>query len=502
MLFNSIEFLLFFPTVVLAYYFIPGKLRMYWLLVVSYVFYMGWNPEYALLLLFSTGITWVSGLLIGHSRSKVKQAEANGTKCRDLSKVWVAASLVINLGILFFFKYFDFTVANLNSLLELLGREPLQPSFSVLLPVGISFYIFQALSYTIDVLRGDVRVEKNFFKYAVFVSFFPQLVAGPIERSSHLLEQFDTPHAFRWDNVRNGLLMMLWGFLQKLVIADRAAIVVNEVFNACQYYSGFTVALATMLFAVQIYGDFAGYSCIAIGAGKVMGFDLMRNFNQPYFATSVSDFWRRWHISLSTWFRDYLYIPLGGNRKGTARKYMNQMIVMLVSGLWHGAAWTYVIWGGLNGAMEVIGGATKSLRSRLRQRLGVQENSLSARIGKTLVTFLLIDLAWIFFRANTVQDAFHIVGSLFYGWDANVFIDGSLLRLGLDQTEWIALMIGLAILLIVGILNEHGVNIPEALNRQQLWFRWLIYLALLFTVLLLGIYGPGFEASAFIYFQF
>lgn len=502
MLFNSIEFLLFFPTVVLAYFLIPGKARMYWLLVVSYVFYMGWNPEYALLLLFSTAVTWVSGLLIGRSRARVEKARQDGVHCRDLSRLWVVVCLVINLGILFFFKYFDFTVTNLNSLLALIGRDPIRPGFSVLLPVGISFYIFQALSYTIDVVRGDVRVEKNFFKYAVFVSFFPQLVAGPIERSSHLLEQFDTPHTFSMKNLRDGLLMMLWGFFQKLVIADRAAIFVNEVFNSCEYYSGFTVVLAAMLFAVQIYGDFAGYSCIAIGAGQVMGFELMRNFTQPYFAVSVSDFWRRWHISLSTWFRDYLYIPLGGNRKGTVRKYLNQMIVMLVSGLWHGAAWTYVIWGGLNGLMEVIGGATKSFRSNLRQQLGVNESSLSTRVGKALVTFLLIDLTWIFFRANSVEDAFYIVGSLFRGWDANVLIDGSLLRLGLDQTEWIALGIGLAVLLMVGIMNERGMNILDSLSRQQLWFRWLVYLVLLFAVLLLGIYGPGFEASAFIYFQF
>lgn len=502
MLFNSIEFLLFFPTVVLLYFIIPGKVRMYWLLVVSYVFYMGWNAEYALLLLFSTLVTWISGLLIGHSRAKVKKAQESGVPCKDLSKLWVVLCLVINLGILFFFKYFDFTVANLNSLLALIGREPLRPSFSVLLPVGISFYIFQALSYTIDVLRGDVRVEKNFFKYAVFVSFFPQLVAGPIERSSHLLEQFDTPHTFSMKNLRDGLLMMLWGFFQKLVVADRAAILVNEVFNACEYYSGFTVILACMLFAVQIYGDFAGYSCIAIGAGQVLGFDLMRNFTQPYFATSVADFWRRWHISLSTWFRDYLYIPLGGNRKGTVRKYLNQMIVMLVSGLWHGAAWTYVIWGGLNGLMEVIGGATKSFRSRLRQKLGVDESSFSTRLGKTIVTFLLIDLTWIFFRANSLQDAFHILGSIFTGLDPNVFIDGSLMRLGLDQAEWFALGWGLIGLLIVGVMNERGMDIRESLSRQQTWFRWMVYLVLFFSVLLFGVYGPGFEASAFIYFQF
>lgn len=502
MLFNSIEFLLFFPAVLLIYWLIPGKARMYWLLVTSYVFYMGWNPQYALLLLFSTAVTWVSGLLIGWSRTRAERAEQEGKKKRSLTKLWVVLSLVLNLGILFFFKYFDFAVENINSLLTALGREAVKPAFDVLLPVGISFYIFQALSYTMDVYRGDVRVEKNFFKYAVFVSFFPQLVAGPIERSSHLLTQFDTPKSFSYDRVRDGLLMMIWGFFQKLVIADRAAIAVNEVFNACEYYSGFTVALAAVLFAVQIYGDFAGYSCIAIGAGQVMGFDLMKNFNQPYFAVSITDFWRRWHISLSTWFRDYLYIPLGGNRKGTARKYVNQLIVMLVSGLWHGAAWTYVIWGGLNGMMQVLGGMTHKARKNLRAKLGVRENTLSTRLAQMLVTFVLIDLTWIFFRANTVSDAFHILGSLFRGWDAKVLVDGSLLLLGLNATEWCCLGIGIVVLIAVGVMKECGMSIRESLSRQQLWFRWLVYLTAVFSVLLLGVYGPGYDASAFIYFQF
>lgn len=502
MLFNSIEFLLFFPVVLLIYWLIPGKLRMYWLLVTSYVFYMGWNPQYALLLLFSTAATWLSGLLIGFSRSRAEKAEAEGRKKRSLTKLWVALCLVLNLGILFFFKYFDFVVENVNSLLKALGREAVKPTFDVLLPVGISFYIFQALSYTIDVYRGDVRVEKNFFKYATFVSFFPQLVAGPIERSSHLLTQFDEPKPFSYERVRDGLLMMLWGFFQKLVIADRAAIAVNEVFNACEYYSGFSVALAAILFALQIYGDFAGYSCIAVGAGQVMGFQLMENFRQPYFAVSVADFWRRWHISLSTWFRDYLYIPLGGNRKGEARKYANQMIVMLVSGLWHGAAWTYVIWGGMNGVMQVLGGMTAKARRSIREKLGVKENTLSTRLAKMLVTFVLIDLTWIFFRANTVSDAFYILGSLFRGWDLKALIDGSLLRMGLDMTEWIVLGLGVIVLIAVGVMRERGMHLRALLSRQQVWFRWLVYLTAVFSVLLLGVYGPGFEASAFIYFQF
>ena len=303
MLFNSIEFLLFFPTVTIAYYLMPGKLRMYWLLLTSYVFYMGWNPQYALLLLASTGITFVSGLLIGRAQQRAVARGEQGV--RSAGKLWVT----INLGILFFFKYFDFTLDNIIALLNGMGIHAVKPAFDVLLPVGISFYIFQALSYTLDVYRGDVRVEHNFFKYAVFVSFFPQLVAGPIERSSRLLEQFDTPHDFDFTNLRRGLMMMIWGFFQKIVIADRAAIFVNRVYNYPAYYGATESIVATLLFAVQIYGDFAGYSNIAIGSAQVMGFELMENFRRPYLAVSVADFWRRWHISLSTWFRDYLYIP-------------------------------------------------------------------------------------------------------------------------------------------------------------------------------------------------
>lgn len=411
-------------------------------------------------------------------------------------------SFAVNLAILFFYKYFDFTVDNLNVIRGWMGLAPVTPGFDVLLPVGISFYIFQALSYVVDVYRGDVRMETNFIKYAAFVSFFPQLVAGPIERSTNLLTQFDTPHKLEYDNVRDGLLRMVWGFFLKIVIADRAAILVNQVFNYCNYYEGPTVLIAAVLFAFQVYGDFAGYSNIAIGAAQVMGFKLMKNFERPYLAVSVSDFWRRWHISLSTWFRDYLYIPLGGNRKGTVRKYINQMIVMLVSGLWHGAAWNYVIWGGINGLYQVAGGITKPFRRRIQQKTGARTKTLSWRIGQVLTTFVLIDLSWIFFRANSLGDAMHLLSSLFRGWNTSIFFDGSLLKLGLDQTEWLVLLGALLILLAVSLMQEKGVSVLEAVKRQQLWFRWLIYLAAIFVVLLTGIYGPGFAASSFIYFQF
>jgi len=343
MLFNSYNFLIFFPIVTLVYFLIPHRIRYIWLLIASYYFYMCWNAKYALILLFSTFVTYISGILI----SKANNIEEK-RKSIKLKKTFVALSFILNLSILFLYKYFDFAVENINGILSCLNMQILKPSFDLILPVGISFYIFQALSYTVDVYRKDVKPEKNFLKYALFVSFFPQLVAGPIERSKNLISQIHEKHYFDGQRVKDGLLLMIWGGFQKIVIADRVAIVVDEVFNYFPMYGGMYVVVAVILFAIQIYCDFNGYSTIAIGAAKVMGFELMENFNAPYFSQSVSEFWRRWHISLSSWFKDYLYIPLGGNRKGRSRKYINLMIVFIVSGLWHGAEWTFVIWGLLN----------------------------------------------------------------------------------------------------------------------------------------------------------
>ena len=327
MLFNSYYFLIFFPIVTLIYFLIPQKIRYIWLLIASYYFYMCWNAKYALILLFSTAVTYASGLLIARANDKIED-EKKRTRWK---KIFVALSFIINLSILFLFKYFDFAVENINRVLSALNMQLLNPTFDVVLPVGISFYIFQALSYTVDVYRKDVEAEKNFLKYALFVSFFPQLVAGPIERSKNLLSQVHEKHYFDAQRVKEGLLLMIWGGFQKIVIADRVAIVVDTVFNKFPEYGGMYIVVAAILFAFQIYCDFAGYSTIAIGAAKVLGFNLMENFNCPYYSMSVAEFWRRWHISLSSWFKDYLYIPLGGNRKGKLRKYINLMIVFLVS---------------------------------------------------------------------------------------------------------------------------------------------------------------------------
>lgn len=333
MIFNSYAFLAFFPIVTLAYYLMPMRARRPWLLAASYYFYMCWNAQYALLIAASTLVTYLCALALGRIEAKAGR------------RAVLALGLAINLGILCFFKYFGFFTDTFARIAARLGVRMAIPAFDVLLPVGISFYTFQALGYMIDVYRGKLPPERSLMRYALFVSFFPQLVAGPIERSENLLRQVNEDHPLDEKAVRDGLLVMLLGFFEKLVIADRASMYVDAVYGNWQQASGLQILLATVAFAFQIYGDFGGYSHIAIGAAKVLGYDLMENFRQPYFAVSVRDFWRRWHISLSTWFREYVYIPLGGNRKGKGRQLLNIAIVWLLTGLWHGASWNFVLWG-------------------------------------------------------------------------------------------------------------------------------------------------------------
>lgn len=496
MLFNSFDFLIFFPIITLIYFIIPHKIRYIWLLVCSYYFYMCWNVVYALLLFGSTFITWLSGLAI----SSYQKKDDEESKLR--SQGIVAISFTLNLLILIIFKYTGFIVANLNLLFGKIGVTFLLPEVDILLPVGISFYIFQALSYTVDVYRGDVKVEKNILRYAVFVAFFPQLVAGPIERSSRLLGQFYEKFKFDYERMSRGLMMMLWGYFQKVVIADRIAVLVSRVFDYYLYYSGLQILIGCVFFAVQIYCDFAGYSCIAVGAAQVMGFELMENFTQPYLGTSVADFWRRWHISLTSWFRDYLYIPLGGNRKGKLAKWRNVMIVFLISGLWHGANWTYIIWGGLNGFFQIIGELLKPAREKVKKALRIDSTSASARLLSMLLTFFLVDFTWIFFRADNLTMAVGVIKQLFSSFNLSVLFDKSLYTMGLSQLDFTIGLISIFILLAVDILHERKVRIRSWILKQNLWFRWTIYFGAIFTILIFGFYGPNYDAAQFIYFQF
>ena len=498
MLFNSLKFLVFFPAVVILYYLLPKKARNFWLLAASYVFYMGWNAKYVLLLFTSTLITYLSGLALEAIKGSSRE-EARKTK----GKKWVVAvSFLLNLGILFYFKYMNFFLDTLTAAASLLGLTLNVPRFDILLPVGISFFTFQALSYTADVYRGEIYAEKNFLRYALFVSFFPQLVAGPIERSKNLLLQLDDPKPFDFDRAREGFLLMLWGYFLKIVLADRIAIFVDTVYGDIGAFPGWYLVVATLLFAVQIYCDFGGYSTIAVGASKILGIALMENFDAPYLSASVGQFWRRWHISLTSWFKDYLYIPLGGSRKGKARKYLNKMIVFLVSGLWHGADASFVIWGGLNGLYQVLGEALTPVRDRLCGVLGLHRETLGHRIAQTVLTFLLIDFSWIFFRAADFSQAVSVIRSIFTAANLFVLFDGSLYGCGLDRKNFLLMLLCIGLLLLADLCKRRGIVLRQVVTRQDWWCRYVLIAGAILALLVFGKWGPGFNQASFIYFQF
>lgn len=499
MLFNSYDFLVFFPIVVAVYVIIPKKIRYIWLLLASYYFYMGWNAKYAWLLAISTGVTWISSLVL----TKIEKGDYE--KKELYKKLTAGSCFVINLGILGFFKYFDFVVNNINSIISRFGFSIIDKKYDILLPVGISFYIFQALSYTVDVYRGEIEAERNPFRYALFVSFFPQLVAGPIERSKNLLNQLKNIENIKLIDVERifgGIILMLWGYFMKMMIADRASVIVNSVYNSYWSYGSIELIVASVLFAIQIYCDFAGYSLIAIGAAKVMGFELMENFNTPYFATSIKDFWRRWHISLSTWFRDYLYIPLGGNRCTKLRQYFNLMVTFLVSGLWHGADWHFVVWGGLHGAYQIAEDSFKPISDKFVISKN-KKHTFSYKFGQVVRTFVLADIAWIFFRADSFIDGLSIIKGIITKWNPWALFDKSLYGLGLDEKEVQILIVAILILIIVDISRYiTGKSLEKVLMDQCVWFRWIVFFGLFYMVIMFGRYGAEFEAASFIYFQF
>ena len=486
MLFNSLEFLIFFPIVVTLYFICPYRYRWVLLLAASYYFYAAWRLEYIFLLLATTLISYTTALLMARPGYQTKRAGL------------LVLGLGLNLGILFAFKYFNFFNDSLRAAFNQFNLFYNVPMFQMLLPVGISFYTFQALGYIIDVYRGKLEPERHLGRFALFVSFFPQLLAGPIERATNMLPQYYKNFDFDEARVTSGLLLMLWGMFQKVVIADRLGLYVNTVYNNPAEWVGWPVLLATVFFAFQIYCDFAGYSDIAIGAARVMGFELMDNFRRPYFAQSPSDFWRRWHISLSSWFRDYLYIPLGGNRVPVPRWYLNLMIVFLVSGLWHGAAWTFVIWGGLHGLYIVGEMASRGLRAKLAQRLGLDQRPGAKAVLGGVITFILVCLAWIFFRANSVADAFLILNNLapltnFASLNAPwaVVVD--------NPAQEMALSIALILLLeLVHLVQAQQGRFLPSFWQRPFWVRWAVYLGLALAIMNLGIT----EEVPFIYLQF
>jgi alginate O-acetyltransferase complex protein AlgI len=391
MLFNSIEFLIFFPLVTLLYYYLPHRFRWFHLLLASCVFYMFFIPVYILILFFTIVVDYFAGILIENAKGSNR-------------KFYLILSLVANIGVLAVFKYYNFFIGNFN----MLAHQDMLPLLTIILPIGLSFHTFQAMSYTIEVYKGNQKPERHFGIYALYVMFYPQLVAGPIERPQNLLGQFRAEHHFDADGFFDGLRLMLWGFFKKVVIADRIVSYVDAIYgHPSDYMNWLNCLLATFFFTIQIYCDFSAYSDIAIGAAKCMGFDLMTNFKRPYSASNIHEFWGKWHISLSTWFKDYLYIPLGGSRKSKLRKYLNQLFVFLVSGFWHGANWTFILWGAMHGGFNIIYQVKKDFVKGWDPF-----NTILGRGFAWVLTFLCVLFAWAFFRATTIQDAVLIVSNI------------------------------------------------------------------------------------------
>lgn len=437
----------------------------------------------------------------------MKNLEGGGQNTKRRNQIIVLVfGLCINLLILAVFKYGNFTIESIDFLLQALNLGRIDGRLNLLLPVGISFYTFQALGYVIDVYKGKIKAERNILRYALFVSFFPQLVAGPIERSKNLLNQMqniENINVWNGKRVTSGAIQMVWGYFMKMVVADRVAILVDTVYNNWHMYGSTELVLASMGFALQIYCDFASYSLIAIGTANVMGFSLMENFNTPYFAKSIRDFWSRWHISLSTWFKDYLYIPLGGNRKGKVRKAINLFTVFLVSGLWHGANWTFVIWGGLHGIYQILGDLLKPYREKIIEKLKIKTECFSWKFLQLVMTFSLVTFAWIFFRADSISDAFGIIERIFTRPTPWLLFNGGIYNLGLDRVEMNILLISVFILFLVSLIKYRKKQTIDAfLMEQNIWFEWLVIILLIVILFVYGKYGPTFDAQQFIYFQF
>lgn len=476
MLFNSIHFVIFFIAVTTLYFVLPHRYRWFLLLASSCYFYMVFIPVYILILGFTIVIDYFAGIWLENSTGKKR-------------RLFLIASLIANIGVLAFFKYYNFLNDNITSFLHVFGYGNPVPYLDIILPIGLSFHTFQAMSYTIEVYRGHQKAERNFGIYALYVMFYPQLVAGPIERPQNLLHQFYEKHHFDYQRIVEGLKLMLWGFFMKLVVADRLAMYVNAVYNNPGQHSGKTLALASVFFAFQVYCDFAGYSNIAIGAAKVMGFNLMTNFKRPFFAHSISELWKRWHISLSSWFRDYLYISLGGNRVRISRLYFNIFFVFLMSGLWHGANWTYLIWGALNGIFIIFAIITDRQRNYLTHFFKIDKLPWLNNGSQILTTFLLFCFSLIVFRSSSVADALLIIGKIFR-FEGSIYYD--------NPSSLIYSLFAIASLMIVEFKKEYYRGTFSFFNNKNTIVRHLSYATIILLILLIGVFDGG----QFIYFQF
>ncbi len=479
MLFNSLQFLVFFCIVTATYFALPHRRRWQLLLIASCYFYMVLVPSYILILFFLIIVDYTAGLLLERTEGNTR-------------RFVLLASLLANIGTLAIFKYFNFINTNVGALLGVFGVHDTITSLKLVLPIGLSFHTFQSMSYVIEVYRRRYPAEHHAGIYALYVLFYPQMVAGPIERPGNLLRQFHFEQTFEYQRVADGLKLMVWGLFKKVVIADRLALLVNHVYDHPYSYKGLPLILATYAFSFQIYCDFSGYSDIAIGAAKVMGITLMKNFDRPYYAKSIGEFWHRWHISLSTWFRDYLYISLGGNRVPRWRWYFNLFFVFLVSGLWHGANWTFVIWGALHGAYLIISIVTQPAREAVLRTFTLDRRPFLRKLIAVFITFHLVTFSWILFRAKSLAEAWYVITNLFH------FTPGtSLLQLGWTGLDTVVAICSILVLEAVHLLQRRT-PIIHRLAAYPAWSRWSVYAGAALVILLFG----KFISLDFIYFQF
>ncbi|NLG03037.1 MAG: MBOAT family protein [Clostridia bacterium] len=484
MQFCSLQFLIFLFLFLLIYFLVPKKIRKYWLLIANFLFYLSWDYKYVIILMLIIVVSYLTGFFISKAQKKKPILIAGITSC---------------LLILISFKYSRMLYEGFHEIMHI--NIDVMKDF--ILPIGISFYTFMAISYMIDVYRDRDVCEKNICIYMLYLSFFPYILCGPIERSKHMFTQFrnlDKEKVFNYERITSAGLLFVWGCFQKLVISERLSLLVDEVFQNYHKYGATAVITAVIMYSIQIYCDFSSYSNIAIAISKLIGIDIMNNFSTPYFSRNIAVFWRRWHISLSSWIRDYLYIPLGGNRCGKFRKYMNTLLVFMISGLWHGANITYIVWGFLHGIYQIISNVVRPVKQKIEKTCKFRIDTFGYHLFEIIITYLFVCIAWLFFRANSITQAVDMLVRIVTRWDPWSLFDQSIYTWGLDRNEFGIAVIAILVLLIVDLIKyKHQNEIISLIKKQPILFRWLIYIALIAAVIVLGEYGPDFNAHNFIY---
>lgn len=530
--FISATFIVFVVILAGVYFVAPDKVKWLALLAGSYIFYMASSVKLLVFLIFTTAVTFVCGLVLGDMNNKLaaylKEHKQELTKeekkvlknqTSKKKRYVVALAVLINLGLLVFLKYFNFIGGNLNSLLLRFGVERTIPTLNLLLPLGISFYTLQSIAYIVDLYRGKYQPDRNFLKFSLFMSFFPQIIQGPIARYDQLAHQLYEPHKFEYTRVTQGVQLILWGFMKKLILADRLAVAVNLIFDNPESYEGFLLFFAAAGYGLQVYADFSGGMDIARGAAQILGIQLELNFERPYFSTSISDFWRRWHITLGSWMKDYVFYPLSlskafaklgkrtrkifGNYVGKKLPtFLSFFIVFLLVGVWHGSSWKYVAYGIWNGTIIVSSILLEPFYEKCLEKCHVNTKCFSWKFFQIVRTFILCSFGRFFSRAISCMTAVDMIKRTLTNPNPWVFFDGSFLELGLEYKDFYVLYIAILVLLVVGIMQEKGIHIREKIAEQNLYFRWMIYIGAVVAVLVYGNYGSGYSASEFIYQQF